>query len=79
MATITKRGSGWSVQVRRKGFSAQYRTFRLKRDAEAWARLQEAGADRQDAPADLRALRRIRGQVEGRSLHEVFQVIYSEE
>ena len=59
MATITKRGNGWSVQVRRKGFSAQYRTFRLKREAEAWARMQEAGVDRQDAPIDLRALRRM--------------------
>ena len=59
MATITKRGGGWSVQVRRKGFAPQYRTFRLKREAEAWARLQEAGVDRHDAPTDVRALRRI--------------------
>ena len=72
MATITKRGNGWSVQVRRKGFSAQYRTFRLKREAEAWARMQEAGVDRQHAPADLRALRRMTlGDVLRRYLIEV--------
>src|SRR5437762_2941685 len=72
MATITKRGSGWSVQVRRKGFTAQYRTFRLKRDAEAWARLQEAGVDRKDAPTDQRALRRMTlGDVLRRYLIEV--------
>ena len=72
MATIRKRGNGWSVQVRRKGFSAQYRTFRLKREAEAWARMQEAGVDRQHAPADLRALRRMTlGDVLRRYLIEV--------
>jgi integrase len=72
MATITKRGSGWSVQVRRKGFSAQYRTFRLKRDAEAWARLQEARVDQQNGPIDSRALRYITlGDILRRYLVEV--------
>lgn len=42
MATITRRGSGWYVQVRRKGYPARFRTFPTKREAAAWATEQEA-------------------------------------
>jgi hypothetical protein len=45
MATITKRGSGWFAQVRRKGYPAQYKTFRLKTEAQAWARKHEGAVD----------------------------------
>jgi hypothetical protein len=42
MATITRRGAGWYVQVRRKGYPASFRTFATKRQATAWAAAQEA-------------------------------------
>lgn len=42
MATITKRGTGWYVQVRRKGYPARFRTLPTKREAVAWAVEQEA-------------------------------------
>lgn len=45
MATITKRGSGWFVQVRRKGYAGQYKTTRTKVEALAWAREREAQLD----------------------------------
>jgi len=39
MATFTKLKSGnWKVEIRRKGWPNTYKTFRLKRDAEDWAR-----------------------------------------
>ncbi|NIJ15291.1 hypothetical protein [Sphingobium vermicomposti] len=34
MATITKRKSGWSVQIRRKGYQPEYRTLPTKAAAE---------------------------------------------
>ena len=38
MASITKRGPfQYQVQIRRKGYPGQQRTFETKRDAEAWA------------------------------------------
>ena len=50
MATVTKRGTGWFAQVRRKGFASQYKTFRLKADALAWARQAEGSIDEGKAP-----------------------------
>lgn len=39
MATITKRSSGrWKAVVRRKGWPTTVKTFRVKKDAEDWAR-----------------------------------------
>lgn len=39
MASITKTPTGtWKAYVRKKGFPTQIKTFRLKRDAEDWAR-----------------------------------------
>ena len=50
MATVTKRGTGWFAQVRRKGFAAQYKTFRLKSDALVWARQAEGSIDEGKVP-----------------------------
>jgi integrase len=57
MATIRRRGTTWQVQVRRQGHSTLSRTFRLKADAEQWARHKEAEIDRGELPVDTRALR----------------------
>ena len=52
MATINSREDqdgitiGWQAIVRRKGYPSQTRTFRAKRDAEAWARGIESEMDR---------------------------------
>ena len=57
MATIRRRGIAWQVQVRRQGHSPLSRTFRLRSDAELWARQQEAQLDRGELPVDARVLR----------------------
>lgn len=57
MATITKRKDGWFVQVRRKGYTARYKTLRTKAEAQAWAREQESLIDKRQTPTDLRGLR----------------------
>lgn len=47
MASFEQRESGWyQAKVRRKGHPVQSRTFRLKADAEAWARQIENEIDR---------------------------------
>jgi integrase len=45
------------VQVRRQGHATLSRTFRLKGDAEQWARQTEAEIDRGELPMDTRVLR----------------------
>jgi integrase len=57
MATIRRRGSTWQVQIRRHGHAPLSRTFRLKSDAELWARQKEAQLDRGELPVDTRVLR----------------------
>lgn len=57
MATITKRKTGWSVQIRRKGYPQQTRTLSTKAEAQAWAREQEGRIDRAFAPVNLRLLK----------------------
>src|SRR5262245_29450348 len=57
MATVRRRGATWQVQVRRQGHATLSRTFRLKADAEQWARQKEAEIDRGELPADTRVLR----------------------
>lgn len=52
MATITKRGSSWFAQVRRKGFTPRYKSFKLKSDAQRWAREQELTIGAGAAPSD---------------------------
>lgn len=56
MASIRKRGNRWSVQVRRKGYEPESRTFRNKVDAERWARDRESQIDQGAYPAGQRAL-----------------------
>lgn len=41
MAFIERRGKAWRVLIRRKGFPAESATFRLKGQADAWARERE--------------------------------------
>ena len=57
MATIRRRKSAWQAQVRRQGYTPLSRTFRLRADAELWARQVEAEFDRGGLPVDSRALR----------------------
>jgi integrase len=57
MATIRRRGTTWQVQVRRQGHATLSRTFRLKADAEQWARQKEAEIDRGELPVGTRLLR----------------------
>jgi integrase len=59
VATITKRGQRWSVQIRRKGHPAQSRTFATKADAKAWAVSEEARVERNEAPTARRQLEQI--------------------
>jgi integrase len=57
VATIRRRGTTWQAQVRRQGHATFSRTFRLKADAEQWARQKEAEIDRGELPVDTRVLR----------------------
>src|SRR5262249_56433991 len=59
MASIRRRGEKWQVQIRRQGYEALSRSFRVRKDAEIWARQIEAQADRGDLPAHPAALRSI--------------------
>ncbi len=56
MATFTKRGDKWFVQVRRKGFPTSCRSFRQKSDADEWARHMEIKADRGELPTPTKEL-----------------------
>ena len=56
MATIRRRKSTWQAQIRRQGHQLS-RTFRLRADAELWARQAEAELDRGGLPVDSRVLR----------------------
>ena len=57
MATIRRRKAAWQAQVRRQGQPPLSRTFRLRADAELWARQTEAEFDRGGLPVDSRLLR----------------------
>ena len=72
MATITRRGQGWSVQVRRKGYPPLYKTFSSKADAQAWGRAQENKIDQHEPAADPKLLKNVTlGDVIRRYLEEV--------
>ena len=60
MATISKRGTKYRVQVRRKGQSPVSRSFIRRQDAVVWANQMEVQADRHDLPADNSLLDRSR-------------------
>jgi len=57
MASIRKRGDKYHVQVRRVGQASVTKSFRERRDAQAWARLMEVKADKGDLLADPKALK----------------------
>ncbi len=59
MATIRKRGAKWQVQIRRTGFPSVSRSFRVRKDAEAWARQTEVQADRSELPSSTKILHRL--------------------
>ena len=59
MATISKRKTGWLVQVRRKGYASLSKTFRTKVLALAWGRDQETRIDQGTMPKGLGELRRV--------------------
>ena len=63
MASIRRREATWQVQVRRQGLRPLIRTFRLKADAELWARQREAEIDRGDLPPTIGHFARSRFQV----------------
>ena len=72
MATITKRKTGWLVQVRRKGYSARSKAFRTKGEAQTWAHQQEAELDRGGLPPCDRTLKtQTLGTLLDRYLREV--------
>lgn len=58
MATITRRGNRWSVQIRRKGQRNQSKTFSNRADAKAWAAIEEARIERGDVIQDRSMLSR---------------------
>lgn len=57
MATISKRANGWFVQIRRKGYDPEYRTFATKAEGQKWAREREARIDSGNEPTSRRALK----------------------
>lgn len=42
MATVRKNGRNWQAMIRKKGFDHQSKSFPLKRDADAWAKVIES-------------------------------------
>ena len=59
MATITKRGERWRVQIRRRGEKPVSKTFTRKQDAERWARGIEARLDQGEHLLDLTPARQV--------------------
>lgn len=59
MATITKRGSRWFAQVRRKGFTCRYKSFETKTDAQTWARQQETMIDAGQGAGVIQSQKRL--------------------
>lgn len=56
MATISRRGDRWVVQVRRKGVPSSNRTFRTQAEAKSWAASEEARIDRAEPVTPRRLL-----------------------
>jgi hypothetical protein len=46
LASITKRGRYWRAPIVRRGYPPQYRTFDIRSEAEAWARVLASELDR---------------------------------
>lgn len=72
MATIRNRGEyQWEVQIRRKGYSAQRKTFETKADAQAWARMIESEMDRGVFVSRVEAERTLFSELIDRYITEV--------
>lgn len=72
MATIRNRGEyQWKVQIRRKGYPAQRKTFETKPDAQAWARMIESEMDRGVFVSRVEAERTLFGELIDRYIGEV--------
>ncbi|MDR2839327.1 MAG: site-specific integrase [Azonexus sp.] len=46
MASITRRGTRWQAQIRRKGYPIQTKTFETKKEAKAWTAVVESEMNR---------------------------------
>jgi integrase len=57
VASITKVGSSWRALIRRKGHKPLCKTFKVKAQAEAWARQRESEIDRGEIVAEPGVLR----------------------
>jgi integrase len=72
LATITKRQNGWFVQIRRKGFDPEYRTFGSKADARKWAIDREARIGSGETLSGQRNLTGVSlGDLIGRYIREI--------
>lgn len=56
MATITRRSTGWFVQIRRKGYEPEYKTLPTRDAAVRWGRERESRLDRDEEPVARKAL-----------------------
>ncbi len=57
MATVTKRGKVWYVQVRRKGHPAFFKTTKTKAEAVAWGRKREEELESRNGQEDTKLAR----------------------
>ena len=72
MATIRNRGEyQWEVQIRRKGYPAQRKTFETKADAQVWARMIESEMDRGVFVSRVEAERTLFSELIDRYIAEV--------
>lgn len=72
MATITKRKTGYCVQIRRKGFAPVSRTFKTRSEAISWSNTEEAKRTGPCQFANASSLRKISfGEILQRYLNEI--------
>jgi integrase len=71
LATIRKRGKTWQVQVRKKGYALQTKSFTYKADAEAWARSIERDMERGEFVSTGEAQKITLGEIIDRYIREV--------
>ncbi len=71
MATFRKRSGAWQVRIQRDGYPALSKTFKLKLEAEAWARNIEAEFDRSIFINHTQAENTTLGELLSRYLAEV--------
>ncbi|MEZ0246990.1 MAG: site-specific integrase, partial [Methylophilaceae bacterium] len=71
MATIRKRGKVWQVQVRKKGYPLQSKSFSYKSDAEIWAKGLERDMERGVFVSNSEAEKTTLGDLIDRYIKEV--------